>query len=73
MKKLKATALGESGDESMEEQILKFLHADEQTATSKTIRGSFRKAGLYPDVGSRTFRVPFDEEKPRNNAEFKKL
>jgi hypothetical protein len=39
MKKLKATVLGEFGEDSMDDQILKLLQAYEQTATSMMIRG----------------------------------
>jgi hypothetical protein len=73
MKKLKATPPAEFGENSMDEQILKPLHASERTATSMTIWSSFRKADFYLNVGFRPFRMHFDEDKLRNNAEFKKF
>jgi hypothetical protein len=73
MKKLKATASGEFGDNSSDDQILKLVHAYEQTATSMTIRSSFKKAGLYPDIGTRPFTVRFDEDKLRSNPGFREL
>jgi hypothetical protein len=41
MKKLKATAAGEFGQDSMDDQILKLAQSYEQTAASMTIRTSF--------------------------------
>jgi hypothetical protein len=73
MKKLKATVPGEFGEDSMDEQIPKLLQAYEQTATSMGIRGSFRKAGIYPIVESGALKVNFEEEKLHNNAESKEL
>jgi hypothetical protein len=46
LKKLRETATGEFDDDSMNDQITKLIHAYEQTATSMTIRGSFRRAGM---------------------------
>jgi hypothetical protein len=71
LKKLKQTAAGESDDDSMNDQITKLVHADEQIATSITIRGCFRKARLYSDIGSRPCKLRFDEERLRTNPGFK--
>jgi hypothetical protein len=73
LKKLKQTATGEFDDDSMNDQITKLVHAYEQTATSITIRGCFRKAGLYPDIGSRPCKLRFDEERLRTNPGFKEI
>jgi hypothetical protein len=73
MNKLKATVPGEFGEDSMDEQILKLLQAYEQIATSVTIRGLFRKAGIYSIVESWALKVNFNEEKLHNNARLKEL
>jgi hypothetical protein len=73
LKKLKATPPRESDESSMQDRIPRLLQTSEQTGTSMTIRESFQKAGLYPDLGSRPFKVRFDEEKLRENVGFKKL
>ena len=44
LKKMNKTATGEFEDHSIREQITKLVQSYEQTATSATIRGSFRKA-----------------------------
>jgi hypothetical protein len=64
LKKLKQTATGEFEDDSINEQITKLVQAYEQTqtATSMTIRGALRRAGMYPDIGTKPFRMRFDEE-----------
>jgi hypothetical protein len=36
------------------------IQADEQTATSGTIRGSFRKAGMIPDITTIPFKIRID-------------
>jgi hypothetical protein len=54
-------------------QVRKFGRAHEQTATSFTIRSSFRKAGFSPNTQSRPFKLEFDEEALRQNDGFKKL
>jgi hypothetical protein len=38
-----------------------------------TIRDSFERADIYPIVEFEAFKVNFDEEKLRNNAEFKEF
>jgi hypothetical protein len=73
MKKLKATGRGELSEDSISEQILKLVQAYEQTATSITVRGSFRRGGLSPDLGSRPFKMRFDEEQLRSNPGFREL
>jgi hypothetical protein len=73
LKKLKPSARGEIGDESVEGAITKLLQAYEQTATSATIRGSFRKAGLEANVTTRPFRIRVSEQKLRENPGFQEL
>jgi hypothetical protein len=73
LKKLKQTAAGEFDDDSINDQITKLVHAYEQTATLITIRGCFRKAGLYPYVGPRPCKLRFDEERLRTNPGFKEI
>jgi hypothetical protein len=57
LKKLKASAVGEFNDDSVNAQITKLMRAYQQTATSPTIRGSFRKAGLEHDITTRPFKL----------------
>jgi hypothetical protein len=73
LEKLKQTATGELGDGSVNGQITKLVHAYEQTAISMNIRSSFRRAGVYPNIGSRPYKIRFDEEQLRNNPGFKEL
>jgi hypothetical protein len=73
LKKLTETATGEFDDDSMNNQITKLIHAYEQTATSMTIRGSFRRAGMYPYMGSRSFKLRIDEEVLKSNPGFKEI
>jgi hypothetical protein len=67
---LKATAAREFGDDSVNEQIMKMTQPDEQTATSGTVRGSFRKARMIPDTTIRPFKILIDEEIMRQNPGF---
>jgi hypothetical protein len=54
----------------MNAQITQLIHAHEQTATSFTIRGSFKKAGITPATQARPFRLQFDEAILRENPGF---
>jgi hypothetical protein len=58
---------------SVHGQIWKLVRAEEQTATSFTIRSSFRKAGLSPNTQSPSFKLEFDGEALRQNDGFKEL
>jgi hypothetical protein len=73
LKKLKASAEGEFGDSSVEDQIAKLIQADEQTATSATIRRSFREAGMVPDTSERSVKLVFDEVRVRENDSFREI
>jgi hypothetical protein len=72
MKKRKATALGEFGEDLIDDQIFKHAQSYTQTATSMTIRNSFCKTVLFPDPGLQPFKLQFDEEKLRSNPGFEK-
>jgi hypothetical protein len=61
LKHLKETAAGEFGDDSANDHITKLIQADEQTATSSTIRGSFRKAEMIADTITRPYKIMVDE------------
>jgi hypothetical protein len=73
LKKLKPTAVGEFDDRSVNAQIMQLLQADEQAATSATIRGSFRKAGMDLDVTTLPFRIRIIEQTLRENPGFKEI
>ena len=73
LKKLKASAIGEFDDDSVSAHITKLIQAYEQTATSSTIRGSFRKAGLEHDITTRPFKLRVIEESLRANPGFQEI
>jgi hypothetical protein len=55
--RLKATAVGECDNDSVNAKVTTLVQADEQTATSSTISGCFRKAGMDLDVTTRSFMI----------------
>jgi uncharacterized protein (DUF1786 family) len=67
LKKLQASAVGEFDDVSLNAYITTLISAYEQTATSSTIRGSFRKAGIQQDITTRPFKLQVIEESLRAN------
>jgi hypothetical protein len=73
LKKLKASAVGEFDDDSLNADITKLIQVYEQTATSSTLRGSFRKAGLENDITTRPFKLQVIEESLRANPGFKEI
>jgi hypothetical protein len=73
LKRLKGTAKGEFGDESINDQITKLIPAYEQTATWATVRGSFHKVGLDLNTTIRPFRVRVVEQMLRENPGFKEV
>jgi hypothetical protein len=73
LKKLKATAEGEFGDDSVCDQISRLVQAYQQTATSGTAGGSFRKAEIVPDTSVRPFKLAFEEERIRGNEGFREI
>jgi hypothetical protein len=73
LKRLKASAVGEFDEESVNAQITKLIQAYEQTATASTIRGSFRKAELEHDITTRPFKLQVIEESLRANPGFQEI
>jgi hypothetical protein len=71
VKKLKQTASGDYDDKTMNHQIFRLIQAYEQTATSLTIKGSFRKAGLSANTRVIPFRLQFDDAVLKENPGFK--
>jgi hypothetical protein len=57
LKHRKASCKGGFCDGSVNDQLAKLAQAYEQTSTSVTIRGSFRKAGSIPNTSVRPFRL----------------
>jgi hypothetical protein len=72
-RRLKASATSEFDDDSVNAQISKLIQAYGQTATSSTIRGSFRKAGLEHDVTGRPFKLQVVEERLREDPGFREI
>jgi hypothetical protein len=73
LKKSKATAEGELGDDSVNDEVTKFAQAYQQTAMSITIRGSFRKARLVPDTSVPPFRLNVEKERIQENEAFRAI
>jgi hypothetical protein len=73
LKKLKPMATGEFDDDSVRGQVTKVIQAYEQTATLSTIKGSFRKAGLEHDTGTRPFKLRVVQERLRENPGFQEM
>jgi hypothetical protein len=74
LKKRKGTATGQfDDDEAINDQITQLVHAYEQTTTSMTIRGSFRRTGMYPDCRATPFKLTFAEKKLRSSSGFEKI
>jgi hypothetical protein len=72
LKKIKQTATGGFDERSDWEQISTLLQVYDQTATSMTIRASFRKAVLWPDSGTKPFKLQFNEKSLMENPGCKK-
>jgi hypothetical protein len=70
---LKASFRAEFCDGSMNGQMTNLVQAYEQTATSGTIRGPFRKEGLIPNTSVRPFILEFNKETLRQNPGFKEI
>jgi hypothetical protein len=49
---------------------MKMIQAYEQTATSGTIRGSFRKVGMISHTTTRPFKIRIDEDIMRQSPGF---
>jgi hypothetical protein len=70
LKHLKAMAAGEFGDDSANDHITKLIQVYQQTATSSTIRRSFRRAGMIPDTTTRRYKMMVDEAIMRESPGF---
>jgi hypothetical protein len=66
-KKLKASTVGDFGEDSVNDRSTKFVQACEQMPSSLTIHGSFRKAGMTPDRSSQPFKLQFHQDGLRVN------
>jgi hypothetical protein len=73
LKKLKQTASGDYDEKTMNHQIFRLIQVYGQTATSLTIRGSFRRAGLSANTRVRPFRLQFNDAVLRENPGFKEI
>jgi hypothetical protein len=73
LKKLKASATGEFDDDCVKGQVTKLIRAYEQTATSWTMRESFRKAGFEHDTATRSFKLRVVQERLRENPGFQEM
>jgi hypothetical protein len=73
LQKLKQTITGEFDDDLINKHISKLVHAYKQTVTSMTIRRCFRRAGLYPAISSKTWKLGCDEERMRMSRGFQEI
>jgi hypothetical protein len=69
--KLTMIAHGEFDDNSVNNQITKLIQACEHAAISITIRDSFDRVGMVPDISSAPFRLRLNEESLLENPGFK--
>jgi hypothetical protein len=65
LKHLKTPAAGDFHDDNVNNQITTIIQAYEQTITSSTIQGSFRRAGIGMDVTICPFTSNVDKETVR--------
>jgi hypothetical protein len=73
VKESKARAVGECDDDSAHPQITKIVQVYEQTATSSTTKGSFRKTGMLFYVAKWSFRIRIVELTLREKPDFKEV
>jgi hypothetical protein len=73
LKRLKASTIGEFDNDSVNAHITKLIREYEQTATSSTIRGSIRKAGLEHEITTRPFKLQVIEESLSANPGFQEI
>jgi hypothetical protein len=73
LQRSKATAVGEFDDDFVKTQNTKLVQAYQQTATSSTIRGLFRKAGMDLDVTTESFRIRMVQQTLREKTGFKEV
>jgi hypothetical protein len=67
LKHLKATAAGEFGDNAVNDHLAKLIQAYQQTATSITIRRSFRRVGMTADTTTRPYMIMVEEATMRES------
>jgi hypothetical protein len=70
MKRLSAAPEGEFTDDCVSDEITRVVRACQQTVTLTTVRGSFPKAGLVPDISVRVLSLTTEEDKIRENTGF---
>jgi hypothetical protein len=73
LKTIAKIARDDIGDDSVWDQITKFLEDYEQVSASFTVRGAFRKAGFTADVRSNPVRLVFNEEILCENPGFSEI
>jgi hypothetical protein len=73
LNKLMATAQGEFEDDSFTDEIIIIVRAEQHTATSITVRGSFPPAELVPYRSVRPLRLTIEEDTIRENKGFRKV
>jgi hypothetical protein len=71
LKPLKVTTAGEFGDDCVNNHLKKLTQAYQQTATSSTIRRSFRRAGMTQNTTTRPYRIMVDEATIRESPGFR--
>jgi hypothetical protein len=67
LKRRKDRSSGEFGDGNLKDQITKLPKVHEETSTSFTIRGSFRRAIFLYRLARSTHALVFSQEKVREN------
>jgi hypothetical protein len=67
LKKLKVVATGEFDDDSVKGEVTQLIQEYERTATSSTMRESFRKVGFEHDTAIRPFQPRVMQERSREN------
>jgi hypothetical protein len=67
---LKATTVGEFGDDSVNNHLINLIQAHEQISASRTIMRSFRRAGMTQDATTRPYRIMVDEVTMRESPGF---
>jgi hypothetical protein len=61
LKHLKATTVGEFGDDSVNNHLTMLIQVDEQISTSSTIMRSFRRAGMTQNTTTRPYMMMVDK------------
>jgi hypothetical protein len=69
-KHLKATTVGEFGDDPVNNHLIKLIQTSEQISTSSTIMRSFLRPGMTKDTTTRPYRILIDEVIMKENPNF---